>query len=244
MIQIKRGKTSSWKKQKQPLADGQPGYDKETHRLKIGDGKSSWDELPNAGGMSADDILCSETEAKTKAKKIKASNPISAIGSVLLNKLLKDDKPVITYGTEAPDKDTVGSIYLQQYDADPETDYIVESGGVKGSDGGGGGWSYKKYESGLASCSITFEVKTSIQTAVGSLYKNSSNIDRLTYPITFKEPPSEVATVQSDNTLTWLASAKGANTVNKTAQYNIISATKNTSNATYKVSIRVDGYWK
>jgi hypothetical protein len=238
MIQIKRGKTNSWKKQKQPLADGQPGYDKETHRLKIGDGKSSWDELPNAGGMSADDILCSEAEAQTKANKIKASNPISAIGSLLLNKLLKDDKPVITYGTEAPDKNTVGSIYLQQYDADPETDYIVESGGVQD------GWSYKKWRSGLASCNITFEVKTSVQTAVGSLYKNSSNIDRLTYPITFKEPPSEVATVQSDNTLTWLASAKGANTENKTAQYSIISATKNTDSAIYNISIRVDGYWK
>jgi hypothetical protein len=35
MIQFKRGKTSSWYSQKTPLAEGQPGYDKDKHKIKI-----------------------------------------------------------------------------------------------------------------------------------------------------------------------------------------------------------------
>lgn len=49
MIQFKRGKTISWANQTEPLADGQPGYDKDTHELKIGDGITEFKNLPAVG---------------------------------------------------------------------------------------------------------------------------------------------------------------------------------------------------
>lgn len=49
MIQFKRGKTASWANQTEPLADGQPGYDKDTHELKIGDGTTAFADLPAIG---------------------------------------------------------------------------------------------------------------------------------------------------------------------------------------------------
>lgn len=53
MIQIKRGSTKSWQDTEVKLASGQPGYDKDTHQLKIGDGENSWADLPCIGGVDA-----------------------------------------------------------------------------------------------------------------------------------------------------------------------------------------------
>ena len=50
MIQIKRGSTKSWQDTEVKLASGQPGYDKDTHQLKIGDGETLWADLPSIGG--------------------------------------------------------------------------------------------------------------------------------------------------------------------------------------------------
>jgi hypothetical protein len=50
LIQFKRGSESGWMdtdKGNDPiLAQGEPGYHKETKGLKIGDGKTKWSELP------------------------------------------------------------------------------------------------------------------------------------------------------------------------------------------------------
>jgi hypothetical protein len=56
MIQFKRGSTASWRKNKVKLAAGQPGYDKDKHKLKIGDGESTWAELPYISGLSNEEI--------------------------------------------------------------------------------------------------------------------------------------------------------------------------------------------
>ena len=132
MIQIRRGSTSSWASNKKPLADGQPGYDKDRKKLKIGNGKDVWNDLPDVSGMARGDIIASESEAKKKKS--------SALG-LLLKALGINDDPVITYGVEAPNKDTVGEVYLQHYDTLPETDYIVEAGIHSG-------WTYQKWKSG------------------------------------------------------------------------------------------------
>lgn len=218
MIQFKRGKTDSWKKLKKPLAAGQPGYDKDKHKIKIGDGTTLWEKLPYAGGLSEEEILDSESNAKKRL----ITDPESLA--------------IITYGTDGPDKKTVGKLYLQYYDAEPEADYVVNAGIDKG-------WRYQIWKSGLASCSKTFEVSTSIQTAAGDggVYQNSTALEKLVYPFTFKEIPSEVATVQSPAGVVWLASSKGYNTKTKSAAYVIMSADKLTNTATYKISIRVDG---
>ena len=48
-IQLKRGLSSSWVKQNPILSVGEPGFEKDTGRLKIGDGYSHWLELPYLG---------------------------------------------------------------------------------------------------------------------------------------------------------------------------------------------------
>lgn len=234
MIQFKRGKSSSWRDQKKPLADGQPGYDKERHKLKIGDGKSSWDELPDASGLRLDEILDSEESAKKKTKAKAALNPL---GNLIAKVFNLEDRPIITYGSEAPDDDTVGQIYLQHYDAEPEVDYVISAGSTAS------GWSFQKWKSGITRCSRTLTISTPVQSALGSgsLYQNNYALECLSYPVTFKEVPSETATIQSPGGLVWLATAKnGMNSTTKTASYNILSPDK-LSNATYKISIQVEG---
>ena len=44
-IQLKRGKASTWKSLDPVLAYGEPGFEGDTGRLKIGDGVSKWSEL-------------------------------------------------------------------------------------------------------------------------------------------------------------------------------------------------------
>ncbi len=235
MIQFRRGKTASWQKSKIKLADGQPGYDKDRNKLRIGDGEHAWEELPDASGLRAEEILSSEKEAKDR---LKAKGAFSIIGGIIGKLLNKDDRPIITYGTESPDENTVGQIYLQHYEADPEVDYIVGAG-INGY------WSYQKWNSGVAKCFMTFDFTTTVQDAIGNnlLYKNSTVIEAFDYPITFIKAPSEVATVQSPGGLVWLATSGGLNTSTQTATYAILSPDKQ-NNATYKVSLQVEGYWK
>lgn len=218
MIQFKRGKTTSWRNETKPLAAGQPGYDKEKHKIKIGDGESSWSALPYASGLTAEEVLNSEEKAKQRFK------------------LDPEDITIITYGTESPDEDTVGKVYLQHYETDPEVDYIVNTSL--------GNWSCQKWNSGIAKCFITFEHTTAIQEAINSsLYKNSTSINKLDYPITFTSLPSETATVQSPGGLVWLATSGGLNTESQTATYTILSPDSQ-NNATYRISIHVEGRWK
>ena len=95
MIQFRRGTTKNWRATSQKLASGQPGYDKDKHKIKVGDGNSSWVELPYATGLFEQEILDSEANAKSKLK------------------LDKEDKTLITYGTDVPNTSTVGQVYLQ-----------------------------------------------------------------------------------------------------------------------------------
>lgn len=229
MIQFKRGKTSSWYSQKTPLAEGQPGYDKDKHKLKIGDGKSSWSELPSVSGLSADEILSAEVDAKSRRKTLLdiLLNPIAAL-------LKKESPAVITYGTEAPDKDTVGQLYLQYYDAAPEVDYIVESG-INDI------WKYHKWKSGKYECCGTLKVDTTIKEALGSLYSDNKVMQSKSYPIKFKSAPTEVASLQSQSGIVWLAGRK-QNTATQTAEYSLISTSKQTSVASYKINLYVVGY--
>lgn len=45
MVKLKRGESSSWTSGNPVLQAGQPGYEIDNHRLKIGDGISNWNEL-------------------------------------------------------------------------------------------------------------------------------------------------------------------------------------------------------
>ena len=101
MIQFKRGK--NWQKVKTPLADGQPGYDKNKNKLKIGNGSASWDNLPYLiGELDMENLIQRESKAT--------------------------EKVVFTYGKSEPTEKTKGQIYLQEYDGAVEADYVVETG--------------------------------------------------------------------------------------------------------------------
>lgn len=222
MIQFKRGSTESWKKLKKPLAAGQPGYDKDKHKIKVGDGTKLWDKLPYAS-ISEEEVLDSEKNAKARVKQDQESLAI------------------ITYGTENPDKNTVGKLYLQCFDAEPEVDYIVEYG-VEGI------WTYRKWRSGFAECCGTIEVTANVQTALGALYSDSKNMKKISYPFTFKATtdritPNEVASIQGPGNIVWLA-VREPNSKNKTAAYSIISPNKQQSLAKYEITIKAEGFWR
>ena len=220
MIQFKRGSTATWKKLKTPLAAGQPGYDKDKHKIKVGDGEKLWDKLPYAS-VTEEEILDSEANAKLRIE----DDPESLA--------------IITYGDAGPDNKTVGKLYLQYYDDEAEVDCVV-SAGVQS------GWNYQKWKSGFARCTKTFEFKTSVQTQVGesALYQNTTTLKEVEYPFTFKSVPDEVATIKSPSGLVWLAASKMLNTTRHSAIYSIVSGDKLTDNATYKISITVEGFWR
>lgn len=214
MIQFRRGHTQSWRDTKTKLEPGQPGYDKDKHKIKIGDGEKLWSELPYASGLSAEEILSSESDAKNR---VKADS---------------EDITLITYGTELPDKNTIGQLYLQQ----SNTDSIVEAG-IKD------GWLYQIYNSGIIKCcgnfKVTFDLTDNIEGT--GLYCDNSNF-KVNYPKTFKNPPTELASVQSSNGMAWIAN-KGINTTTSSGTYTIISPAS-VNNAEYTISIQVEGLKK
>jgi hyaluronoglucosaminidase len=237
MIQFKRGKSKTWSDNNPILAPGQPGYDKDVHKIKVGDGKSKWNMLPYVGGFSEEEILSPETDAKKRraaALKLHPDNPeLAAIIS----------PAVITYGPEAPDKATIGKLYLQHYETEPEVDYVVETG-VDGI------WTYRKWHSGFAECWGTTKVLASVNIEFegANLYSDSKSMKKIAYPFTFKKvqdkiTPNEQASVQGPGGVVWLA-VRDSNSESATAVYSIISPNKQQTAAYYYITIRVDGFWK
>lgn len=220
MIQFRRGTTKSWRSTKTKLASGQPGYDKDKHKIKIGDGSTLWEDLPYASGISAKEVLDSEESAKARSTSD------------------SEDKTIITYGKTAPDKTTVGQLYLQQYEAEPEVDYVVKSG-INGI------WTYQQWKSGIARCCGTFTVSTDVQTDIEGtgLFHDNKKVKSVDYPISFKYIPTEVATLHSPGGIAWLAS-RGKNTKKASGAYIIISPDEQLTNATYSISLQVEGMWK
>ena len=222
MIQFRRGFKLNWLRQRTPLADGQPGYDRSRNKIKIGDGERLWSELPYASGLFEEEILSSEENAKHRVQ------------------IEPEDRTIITYGPEGPDEETIGKLYLQHYDAEPETDYVIEFGVNKG-------WTYQKWKSGIATCYGTFDFTTAVQTPIGDslLYQSSSAMSAIEYPFKFIDVPSELVSVASPGGhLVWLASTKNLNTSKKSAIYSLISTDKQTDSATYKITLRVEGRFR
>ena len=228
MIQIKRGSAANWHDKKVILADGQPGYDKDRKKLKIGNGKDTWDKLPDASGMTRDAIFASEAEA--------SKNKNSVLGK-LLGSLGINDGPIITYGDKAPDKNTVGEVYLQYYDAEPEVDYVVESYLH-------GNWQCRKWHSGKAECYGVFSADTLVREAFeGVALYHCTGVSERAYPFKFTTPPCETATVHSTGGVIWLAT-EGKNSEEKSASYRLISPDKQLNTASHKIALRVEGFWR
>jgi hypothetical protein len=224
MIQIKRGLTDSWKRLKRPLAAGQPGYDKNKNKLKIGDGETLWQELPYTG-LSKEEVLSSEQNARARIS------------------LDKKEHAIITYGTEDPTDNTIGELYLQCYDAEPEVDYIVASGKT-------GIWQYQIWKSGLARCWGSVTLNTALENPVGNgtLFTNDADtvMESVVYPFTFENQdfgvnsPVETATLTAaENKIAWLAS-KAPNSITHSGVYTILSCDMQQS-ASYSIILDVKG---
>ena len=221
MIQFKRGTRESWRLKNTVLEPGQPGYDKTRNKIKIGDGVHGWSSLKYASGLSDEEILDSEVNARNR------------------NKLDNDDKTIFTYGTDAPTDKTAGQVYLQYQDTEPEADYIVASGTNNG-------WHYQKWYYGSAKCWCTIKVSAILNDLIDctSLYRNTSNIKGFNYPFNFIETPTENVTVHSEGPLAWLAGCGNINNNKKTAEYCIISPSANSNEVNYYLSFTVYGTWR
>ena len=57
IIQFRRGKSVTWVEKNPLLEEGEPGYETDTRKFKIGDGISYWVDLPYAKISSISDIL-------------------------------------------------------------------------------------------------------------------------------------------------------------------------------------------
>lgn len=215
MIKFKRGSTKSWQSTEFKLGDGQPGYDKDKNKLKIGDGENSWINLPYIGGLTSQEILNEENIAK------------------LLYAQDAENTTLITYGDSKPNSATIGKVYLAGIE--PEINKILKVG-IKDN------WVYKQYESGIVECCCSFTLTTTLDKAIedSNLFQNTIQLDTFKYPFTFTEVPVEVVTLQNTSGLVWLANT-GANTETTSGNYTIISPYKQSSESDYSISILVSG---
>lgn len=207
------------------LADGQPGYDKTTNRLKVGDGKSKWSKLKSIG-LSKEQILDSNTAAANRLKK----DP--------------EDFTVFTYGTvdpDDPDDPLVGDVYLHQYAGKPEADFVIETG--KSSI-----WTFRKWDHGISECwgTCTLEDRVDQEWGNSNIFYSSS-MEPVKYPEKlFISAPVELATVNPVDAdfAVWLG-GRTQNSKTKTAKYYIFKA--NSANSTPKnfyIQIHAIGRWK
>lgn len=49
LIKFKRGQSATWKAKNILLDAGEPGYEMDTNKFKVGDGKTPWNDLPYVG---------------------------------------------------------------------------------------------------------------------------------------------------------------------------------------------------
>lgn len=232
MIQFKRGSSRAEENGKivnnwdgVTLADGQPGYDKSTNRLKVGDGISKWSVLKSIG-LSKEQILDSNATAADRIKK----DP--------------EDFTVFTYGTmdpDDPDNPIIGDVYLHQYAGKPEADFVIETG--KSSI-----WTFRKWNHGISECWGTFYLEARVDQEWGnSNIFYSSLTDPIRYPEKlFKSAPVELATVNPVDAdfAVWLG-GRTQNSEANTARYYIFKANSAYSDTkNFYIQIHAIGRWK
>lgn len=118
-------------------------------------------------------------------------------------------------------------------------DFVVEQGELNG-------WTYRKWNSGLAECWKIHEFSTTINTAFGSLYCGNAT-QRQNYPFTFTEKPVETVTLQCGSTQAFLyaeASGYGVNGASASARYNVFRPGAMANSQTFYLSFYVTGKWK
>lgn len=133
-IQFKRGRASSWKVLNPVLAPGEPGYEIDTGKLKIGNGTDEWLDLKYVG-ENVSTIINTETHydfptigdvnvlyKASQEKQLYQWNPISNEYEILLKNNL------VTYDMlqEAIDKIEIPEIALEDYATKAYAQELIE----------------------------------------------------------------------------------------------------------------------
>ena len=108
------------------------------------------------------------------------------------------------------------------------------------------GWTYRKWDSGIAECWTIHTYATTIATSFGSLYCGNA-MARLSYPFTFTDKPVEIVTLQSGSTQAFLyaeTNPHGVNGAASSARYNVFSPVSKADSQTFYLSFHVIGKWK
>jgi hypothetical protein len=121
----------------------------------------------------------------------------------------------------------------------PSNDIVVDHGVIDG-------WTYRKWDSGLAECWKIVEYSTTVATAWGGMYVGNA-IARQNYPFAFTEKPVEVVTLTSGSKMGFIypeQSGYGVNGAYASARYNVASLSSYTTAVTYYFNYHVMGRWK
>ena len=109
-FKVRRGLSSVWADVNPLLVEGEPGYELDTHRLKVGDGELKWNDLPYIGGESTtipemkDYVTKAELEdfVKNLVKSSNAENQIKIlndgtmeVNALNVSKLVQDEDSVL-----------------------------------------------------------------------------------------------------------------------------------------------------
>lgn len=108
------------------------------------------------------------------------------------------------------------------------------------------GWTYRKWDSGVAECWKIVSLTTQARTAWGSLWKGDNFLPRQNYPFTFADKPVENVSLQSGFVSAMVIQADGAEGVNgevASACYSVCRPAS-TASGTFYFSFYVHGKWK
>ena len=120
------------------------------------------------------------------------------------------------------------------------------NGDVVVEQGESNGWTYRKWDSGVAECWKILEHSTTVATAWGGLYVGNATA-RQNYPFAFISKPVEVVSLTSGGSMGFIYPEKDGHGVNggyASARYNVCSLSSITSAATYYFNFHVMGRWK
>lgn len=148
MIQFMRGSAATFEERNPILAAGQPGYEKDTGKLKIGDGTSPWMSLNYVAVGDLESIVDPEY-SPTSARAQSGQAVHQAISEIVSTVDDPATAPIISIGSNPPDSSVNSVVYLQEIE--PQTDYIVQNGTS-------GIWTWEKWNSGKAVCWGIFDV--------------------------------------------------------------------------------------
>lgn len=116
-------------------------------------------------------------------------------------------------------------------------DCVVEQGEVDG-------WTYRKWDSGVAECWITAAHAMQMSAAMGGLYTGNNPAPPLNYPFSFAQQPVENVTVTSDAGIGVFCCVNGGNSTSSSAAYNVCALSGITADTTFHFHYHITGRWK